>query len=870
MKYTACDAKLEVRCGCLAVMRDCGATAADIAKAAHQAIQRFCRRRVLHPAMNCHKPQRHGARTSPADSAARVANHITRHVEMFTADGAANEQLAGKMLHPGSLRSGLVPKLPGLKLLLRDKAHGTRRLTERTVEVDPVLRHIMETLVAGQESLARVLQNSRQIAKIFQQHIAKQQRLGSAAALATAAQNLSFAKQRFDSTASPLAKLWFNLEAAMGTCAALWDQRDHNSKEARMAKAVLTLMADERNLLLAGMLSDAADECLFLTRFFDREAFQLEETSAQIAQFKHRLDWLFMQRGCLQTGFTALALQHLRKARLIPVPGRSEPVALGGREPAPAIVTEALGRMVAWSRVAYAVLDTEFPDFEIVACYDAFRLVTPTATTGALSPAAAQPAARQLRRLAEVFGVDPDGLVAQFANHHRLAEQRFAKGEPAATAWRNTVADTQRTSRRRREFPAADLIAVLARFLVAPGSTAGIEQNFSKMKRCLGEHWCGTELAEERKVVLALAAQTAPKPSQSLLEAARVVWAQNFSMPRRSAGSKKLPARVKKRTAVRTATQWLRSRRLQVGKRAAAAAARPNPNPGAGEVEAAADSAWTESHAQEVRFQKAARAERERAAVQEGILAAPRLGPNAAAHMAEYRMKEADRQAQHVARHKRLAVVTEPPTPPTLRGRKVYIHEGARPALSGAGCAYSARTAELWETLRREQQLQVVEDRALASLFVVPAVSELGDRAGLVAAMVGGVVVTPEALLTPGGSILQFRRALDWPRHVFISRKCQEKHAVMVNLARRVSGLSTNSRWTYYFEADGPQRKDLFRDRAIRRGHAHRSEVATVLLEAELGTPDFSQLPNQMLLSSFISGMRRVDRRATVLGICGR
>ena len=34
--------------------------------------------------------------------------------------------------------------------------------------------------------------------------------------------------------------------------------------------------------MLTGMLADACDECLVLTRFFDREAFRLEEMVEQI------------------------------------------------------------------------------------------------------------------------------------------------------------------------------------------------------------------------------------------------------------------------------------------------------------------------------------------------------------------------------------------------------------------------------------------------------------------------------------------------------------------------------------------------------------------------------------------------------------
>jgi hypothetical protein len=75
---------------------------------------------------------------------------------MFTADGAANEQLTGKMLHPTSLR-GNNAKLPNLRLVILDKAHATRRITDRTISADCVLERILDVIVVGRPSVARVL-----------------------------------------------------------------------------------------------------------------------------------------------------------------------------------------------------------------------------------------------------------------------------------------------------------------------------------------------------------------------------------------------------------------------------------------------------------------------------------------------------------------------------------------------------------------------------------------------------------------------------------------------------------------------------------------------------------------------------------------
>ena len=166
IKYSATDCNLEVRVGCLAQIRDAGGTACGVAEAVHAAVARFCTRRALHPGLNAGRPRR--ARNLEAQV------HILNTIEMFTADGASNEQLAGKMLHPDSLRGDLALKLPSLRLVIRDKAHATRRLTERTFACDNCLRRI----ILGQGSASRLLKNSRRLQCIFEGEVKQTRLLG--------------------------------------------------------------------------------------------------------------------------------------------------------------------------------------------------------------------------------------------------------------------------------------------------------------------------------------------------------------------------------------------------------------------------------------------------------------------------------------------------------------------------------------------------------------------------------------------------------------------------------------------------------------------------------------------------------------------
>ena len=94
--------------------------------------------------------------------------------------------------------------------------------------------------------------------------------------------------------------------------------------------------------------------------------------------------------------------------------------------------------MVAWSNLATEVATTEFPDFELLACFQVFKLADPLPV-----PATA---GKHLRQIAEAFNVQMDGgadeLLGQFMDHQRIALAGKAAGEPAATSWQRALRKT--------------------------------------------------------------------------------------------------------------------------------------------------------------------------------------------------------------------------------------------------------------------------------------------------------------------------------------------------------------------------------------------------------------------------------------------
>ena len=841
IKYSATNKKLDVRVGCLGLVRDAGGTSRDVAVAVHTAVSRFCTSRVLHPGIN--------AGMAKPDPNQALQDHIRNHIEMFTADGASNEQLAGKMLHPTSLRGDLQHKLPALRLVIRDKAHATRRITERTISADSRLNHIMDTIVLGPSSVSRILRNSRPLASIFEEEVSKQERM---AGVQSSMRNMSFAKQRFDSTAKPLGRCLLNLDATISTMDIICARRGTSSPEHKGALGFLQLISQEANLILLGMLADACDECLVLTRFFDREAFRLEEMVEQIDTFKRKLKWLFAGRGCLDIGYTSVALTHLRKGKLVPIPGQS-PVTLGGHEPSQQLVIECLGHMVAWSNLATEVATTEFPDFELLACFQVFKLADPL-------PAPAT-AGHHLQQLADAFKVQVDGgideLLAQFLEHQRITLAGKVAGEPAAASWQRALQKTQMSCRRRKAFPVDMLAKLLQRFVVSPGSTSGIEQNFSMFKRSLGQQWNGSELSEERRLVLQLASSTMPDADTKLLAAARLIWATVFRAPRarNAAGTMRSLARksAMAHQDTKTATAWLRRRRQHVD---VMAKATPIVDQA---VEDAAKAAWTHLHDKEVRFQKKARLEIHCAAVQQGVVAQHTLGEGAREKMHGYQQETLNRETQLVQKETALRRKLASPQMPDLRGGKIFVDTGAADLLN--------QTPAEWALALRRSELTIVQDRVGASVFCVLNPGSPGDRVRAVASLIGGVLCTPELLLTGSGVALKLQRAIAWPRHIFLTVRCYDRHRVMIDVMQRVCRLN-KSRWTWYLEADGADRRALFLDRARKRQSNHTQELVTLLVDDEQAA--FGMFPNRMTLSKFLGAAYRVDARFTWLGICGR
>ena len=274
----------------------------------------------------------------------------------------------------------------------------------------------MNTIVVGSpSSVSRLLKTSRHLASIFELEVAKPERL---ARVTSSVRNMSFAKQRFDSTSKPLGRCLLNLDALTNTMHSISSQRPSGSVEYTTAFKFLERISQERNLMLLGMLADASAACLVLTRFFDKEAFRLEAMVEQLEIFRAKAPMALCKARMLDhwlhtSGFGTSAPKENWCKFLDKAPPLLGDVRLS---PTP-IITECLGRMVAWSTLAAEVAATEFPEVELLACVQVFKLseLLPTPSTARI----------YLQRLADAFNVEIgtgiDDLVIQLLEHQKHA-----------------------------------------------------------------------------------------------------------------------------------------------------------------------------------------------------------------------------------------------------------------------------------------------------------------------------------------------------------------------------------------------------------------------------------------------------------------
>jgi hypothetical protein len=131
--------------------------------------------------------------------------HIRTKIEAVCVDSASNETNSAVVMR----NSGLTPNL---KVIIRDRAHASRRLLSRPWKVDPFLNEIAETVVMNSTSFGQRIQHSHDLREMYATNV--QNYVSNPF---KKSQGLGAAKHRYESWAKPFAMVVMTVPAVIRT-----------------------------------------------------------------------------------------------------------------------------------------------------------------------------------------------------------------------------------------------------------------------------------------------------------------------------------------------------------------------------------------------------------------------------------------------------------------------------------------------------------------------------------------------------------------------------------------------------------------------------------------------------------------------------
>lgn len=374
-----------------------------------------------------------------------------------------------------------------------------------------------------------LVQHSPDIQATFQKHV---QAMSDCPINGRRIRNLQYAKHRFDSLSKPLGRFILLFGAVWATACELLVTRA-GRKPAQRAKAFLNEITVEATVQLA-MLADAGHEALVVTRFHDTEAYDAAEISSCLSAFVHKIDLLFLQRGCKETGFTQHALKMLSHPHVAHVTSTEMKVLGGPDEITEEIVTRCIQRMCNWVHLAIRSIRAEFPSYELIQMFSIFNLQeVPVKAKHAPMPRNLTEAAE---RFALVFHIDAEAFKQQYEAALTYAWRMFTSQTESTGSVHAWVASIKKMQHRKLRdlYPVHALLPVLQRYIAFCGcTTSGIEQCFAVLRAQLGEHRSTmndrSELAE-----LKIKVDMCPSSTERVIKKAQEIWKQVYGSSRSS------------------------------------------------------------------------------------------------------------------------------------------------------------------------------------------------------------------------------------------------------------------------------------------------------------------------------------------------
>jgi hypothetical protein len=495
-------------------------------------------------------------RSDAERQAAELTMHIRSKIEAVCVDSASNEIKSAGLMRT----SGLAPNL---KVIIRDRAHASRRLLSRPWKADPFLDEITETVVMDRSSICQRIQHSHDLRDMYAESV-KTYVDGPF----KNSKGLGAAKHRYESWAKPFAMVVMTLPALIHTAEQISLVRA-GKPEGKDAEKFLTFLNAERVVQL-GMLADGADEAYLLIRIFDDEETDPARQSDELWMFRRRVALLFGDQTarCLTlAGYTKTACDFLEsRTHVVKLRGKVLST-FGGPGSVEQVKQTCLARMQTWTKLCDYIIAAEFPDFELIHSFWIFNVTGSRAKTGhgyvedspAMVAACATERVDCFRRLATAFGVDEHALTEQFNKCLPIAQRRAGSlGHTNGEAWK--FAAHQVAKREKMD----SLITVLQRYLGFGMSTTGVEHTFSTVRDALA-HRSEADLKNAKRLLVLTRKCSLQDPVfvSTIVGEAREIW-MTFHSPSRH-GGEHYDKGVPGASSSSSRAAWLRERRRCVG-----------------------------------------------------------------------------------------------------------------------------------------------------------------------------------------------------------------------------------------------------------------------------------------------------------------
>ena len=426
IRYCSTNKALQSRTFMLGQMRTCASgTGADAkTKNTDELFRKFAKAGTP-PGTDAHPP---------GEIISAVYEKMRTTLHQVTFDSASNERLSGEMMRRGLALDQARVFAPNVRMITRDKTHGSRRVITRTLAADPVLNSIIERWVTGGKdtrSVASVIDSSDEIRDKFRRFAEK-----DLAHIGSQVWRLGWAPHRYESMAKPLGRMIHCIYAVIQTAEWVIEHRgDDRGQSGVMIDWLRQFSVEE--YLTAAMVCDAAHENIDLIRFTEPEDIDVAKIHGAVATFRHRIRFLFgAEEGCRKVPcFTQFALGAIARVCSFRVKNDVRSFGLQGDVPE-RLWRTCISRFQPWLIMAEKIIDVEFPSFDVVRSFAIFARICTETEAGEDSEKK-----QAIQRLAKVFQQCPQQLSSEFARVEPYArsvwqESRCDPGEAWAEAVR--------------------------------------------------------------------------------------------------------------------------------------------------------------------------------------------------------------------------------------------------------------------------------------------------------------------------------------------------------------------------------------------------------------------------------------------------